>query len=236
MQHTEYLAMRRLESTHFWFVGKRASVRTLLNSLKFRNKTFLDIGSGTGGMTTFLTEWGSVTGVENNETALQLNIHKPLVKADAKKLPFKDESFDCVTIFDVLYHKNIDEAAVLAEAARVLKKDGYLIVTDCAHPALYSAHDEIMHARKRFTKKELEEIISKNNFQILRSSYLFFSTFPAFMLQRILSKKSKINKAVQSVPGWLNSLLVFVISVEAKLLRYVNLPMGSSILVIARKK
>jgi len=49
--------------------------------------------------------------------------------ADAKKLPFADASFDRVLMFDLVEHLHPWELAeALAEARRVLKEDGHLIV------------------------------------------------------------------------------------------------------------
>jgi SAM-dependent methyltransferase len=50
------------------------------------------------------------------------------LRADARKLPFGDGTFDAVVVSEVLEHIP-DDRAVIAEATRVLKKDGVLAVT-----------------------------------------------------------------------------------------------------------
>jgi SAM-dependent methyltransferase len=50
------------------------------------------------------------------------------VVADATALPFDDASFDAVTMFDVIEHVE-DDARAIAEAKRVLRPGGFLLVT-----------------------------------------------------------------------------------------------------------
>lgn len=54
-----------------------------------------------------------------------------LVRADAARIPFADEMFEAVVISFALHEKPQDVRLVmLAEAARVLKQDGILVVAD----------------------------------------------------------------------------------------------------------
>jgi ubiquinone/menaquinone biosynthesis C-methylase UbiE len=48
--------------------------------------------------------------------------------ADATALPFEDNSFDAITMFDLLEHVP-DDAKAIAEAKRVLRPGGYLLVS-----------------------------------------------------------------------------------------------------------
>jgi ubiquinone/menaquinone biosynthesis C-methylase UbiE len=114
--------MFEIEQTHFWFEGKRAFIAAMLNSLPKRSRAILDIGSGTGATTAFLSSWGHVTGLEYSPQARKLAKQKGihLVAGSANKLPFANRSFDLVTYCDVLYHKGIDEHRALTHAYRVL--------------------------------------------------------------------------------------------------------------------
>jgi len=50
------------------------------------------------------------------------------ILADGYKLPFKDESFECVVLFDVLEHTDND-LAFLRDSHRVLKSRGFLLIS-----------------------------------------------------------------------------------------------------------
>jgi SAM-dependent methyltransferase len=102
-----------------------------------RGKDILDIGFGFGGRTVRFAELGarSVAGVEvdttHAETALQFANSKS-VTFDARigigeSLPFPADSFDLVTMYDVMEHV-LRPREVLAECFRVLRPGGQLAV------------------------------------------------------------------------------------------------------------
>ncbi|MGB9883254.1 MAG: class I SAM-dependent methyltransferase [Microgenomates group bacterium] len=188
MKKNEYKKMFDFENQHFWFIGKKYFIKTLLDRyLPKKGLKILDVGCGTGGLTSFLNNYGQTVGIEKNKYAIksarQRNLNIKL--ADAQKIPFSSNSFDLVTIFDVLYHKNVkNEERVILEAKRVLKKDGFLLIADSAFSFLKSQHDKILHGNKRFTISYLSNLLNKNGFNALRSSYIFFLIFPFIFLKR----------------------------------------------------
>lgn len=55
----------------------------------------------------------------------------PLVRAVAERLPFAAAAFDLVLLFNSLHHVPVDrQSAALAEAARVLRPGGDLLVAE----------------------------------------------------------------------------------------------------------
>lgn len=85
----------------------------------------LDAGCGGGGYVDFLSKQGfDVTGVDKYDeflaVAREQNRQGHFVEGDLTALDFPDNSFDCSYCFDVLEH--IDDAAALAELARVTKR------------------------------------------------------------------------------------------------------------------
>jgi ubiquinone/menaquinone biosynthesis C-methylase UbiE len=237
MELQEYDLMYQLENTHWWFLAKRKFIATVFPKVK--KVKILDIGCGTGGTTKFLKTYGEVVGLEANPLARSLAQKRGLkiIAGTAEKLPFEKETFDVVTIFDVLYHQHIEsDIKVLKEAYRVLKPQGYLVVTDCALPFLKSPHDEIMQARERYTKKELTQKIEKAGFKVEKASYVFFLVFPLTLLKRFLDRITKSHSSnVSPVPKILNHLLLTICHLEAWLLKIGTLPGGSSLIVVAKK-
>lgn len=92
----------------------------------------LDVGCGTGLSTVALQEVArEVVGVDASAEMLALaRAAKGVryVNAQAERLPFSDGAFDLVTLSQVFHW--LDKAGFFAEARRVLREDGWLIVYD----------------------------------------------------------------------------------------------------------
>lgn len=80
----------------------------------------LDLGCGDGQIASELMKLRPDLAVEGVDVLLRPVTHIPVTLYDGAVLPFADQSFDYVTIIDVLHHTD-DPAAVLAEAARVAR-------------------------------------------------------------------------------------------------------------------
>jgi SAM-dependent methyltransferase len=90
----------------------------------------LDVACGTGFLTRHLR--GAVTGIDQSERMLAIaRERRPdgrFVNGDALALPFADGEFDRVVAAEVLEHIP-DDAAAMAELARVLRPGGTVAVT-----------------------------------------------------------------------------------------------------------
>jgi SAM-dependent methyltransferase len=95
----------------------------------------LEVGGGRSGMGARLYPQASVVTVDRDPTQLDLGSTRQgsmLVCGDACALPFRDFSFDVVTLFDVLEHI-ADDAKAAAEALRVTRPGGWVLLsTPCA--------------------------------------------------------------------------------------------------------
>lgn len=83
--------------------------------------TVLDLGAGDGQVAVALMKIRPDLKVEGVDVMLRPVRHIPVTQYDGVTLPFPDQSFDYVTIVDVLHHTE-DPAAVLTEAARVARQ------------------------------------------------------------------------------------------------------------------
>jgi SAM-dependent methyltransferase len=81
----------------------------------------LDLGSGDGSIAAALMALRPDLQVEGVDVMLRPKTQITVTQYDGVTLPFDDQSFDFVTIVDVLHHTT-DPASVLAEAARVARQ------------------------------------------------------------------------------------------------------------------
>lgn len=82
--------------------------------------TVLDLGCGDGSVAAALMSLRPDLRAEGVDVMIRPRTHIPVTRYDGETLPFPDQSFDYVTIVDVLHHTD-DPAAVLTEAARVVR-------------------------------------------------------------------------------------------------------------------
>ncbi|BAS26859.1 class I SAM-dependent methyltransferase [Limnochorda pilosa] len=92
----------------------------------------LDVGCGTGQSAVALKPIArSITGVDSSRSMLEEALSDECVRyveAPAEDLPFRDESYELVTVSLALHW--FERAKFLFEAARVLKNNGWLVIYD----------------------------------------------------------------------------------------------------------
>ncbi len=124
----------------------------------------LDIGTGTGRMIEILgPRVVHALGIDQSREMLaiaRVNLERAglgnsLVRlGDMYQLPLADHSFDAVVIHQVLHYAD-RPAEAIAEAARVLRPNGLLVVVDFAPHALEFLRDEHAHRRLGFADADL---------------------------------------------------------------------------------
>jgi len=248
MELSEYSQMYTVEQHHWWFSARRMFFARIFRRVAIdigTKRTIVDIGAGTGGMVSFLSQYGNVTGIEPNSLGRMLAKKRGIVlqKGSASDTGIKPNSCDIVSFFDVLYHQNINEVKSLAEAFRLLKPNGYLVVNDCAFAFLNSPHDRMVQGARRYTRSQLCTLIERAGFRVQYSTYSFFLLFPLFVAWRlfcaILSRLHVLTtdaSDVGEVHPLFNRILIKLCWLESFGYQYGSYPWGSSVMVIAQKK
>jgi len=243
MKIDEYRKMYDLEGTHWWFVGKRKILLTLLDKLytQTTNIRIMDVGCGTGIIMRCLEKYGSVVGIDTSDEALnfcRLRGKEKVYKANITQLPFDSSSFDLITALDVIEHVEADERA-LQELFRVCKKDGRVIITVPAYDFLWGKHDVALGHKRRYTSKKLKKKIRNVGFNIEFFSYTNIFIFPFVFIWRafenLLGPKATPHSDPIRTPFYLNKLLTRLYNFESNLLKDLNFPCGVSLLFIIKK-
>ena len=250
MRPDEYRFLYELEERHWWFVGMRRVVASLLDrDLPAGALQILDAGCGTGFMLTWLRRYGSnpsVYGLDRDPAALEYSAHrgeKRLVRGKVEALPFAADFFDLVTSFDVIYALPEREAKEsFRELARVVKQGGLVLIRVPAFGFLYSQHDRAVDTQHRYTRKELQARLEEQGLKVVRITYANSILFPLVLLWRGLSRSNRSDPQsdVRPLPRllrWLNPILGWLFALEAVWLRRLpfRLAVGVSVIALARK-
>ncbi len=243
MEKSEYEVMSAVELSHWWYGGMRAINAALLDPvLRGRSDLrILDAGCGTGGDALFLRRYGTVVGLDYSSDAARLGagrIPGMFTRGSVVSLPFADQSFDLVTSFDVLYHRAVpSEATALAEARRVLRPGGRLLMRLPAYEFLRSRHDRQVHTRRRYTARAARQLLAEAGFFVERTSYALSLLFPIPLAQRLLERVTP-DRGDQSAMGapapLINAALRWPMALEAAWIGMGgSMPFGLSIVCLA---
>lgn len=236
-----------IEKIHWWWEGRRQILRQFIAD-KPKLK-ILDIGCGTGETLTFLKDHltkPKLFGIDNSQIAINYakkRGHQNIVKVNAKKLPFEDDSFDYILLLDVLEHIH-DDASILTEAKRVLRPNGKIIVTTPALQFIWSDHDSEQGHFRRYVRRDMKQLSMKTKLRIERISYFNFFLSPAIITIRLLGRikpfkkfnsyDSKLNFDLAK-KNLVNNLLRTIFVSEIKLMKYTDYPVGISIFTVFKK-
>lgn len=240
MSPEAYLEMAETETEHWWFRGRRDVLRTMLHRLALPSGArVLEVGSGTGGNLEMLAEFGSVSGLEMDETALALTARRTGGRFDIRAghcpddMPFDGEQFDLICFFDCLEHIS-DDAGSLARMRALLAPGGAIIVTVPAYEWLWSAHDEFLHHCRRYNRASLVACAQAAGYRVDSVTYFNTLLFPlavaARLSDRMLRRDRSSGDAVPAAP--LNAALYRIFKAESRWLAHGALPFGMSLLAV----
>jgi SAM-dependent methyltransferase len=239
----------QMEQKHFWHVGRREIILDVLrrNIPDLTESKMLEVGCGNGSVLTFLNKNGiKVEGgdifMEGLAFCRQQVDTVPLYQLDVLALPFRDE-FDVIGLFDVLEHID-DDSKALMEIGQALKRSGVLLITVPAYRFLWSYFDEFSHHKRRYSRDGLISKLRQAGFTVKKASYYMFFLFPLLAAIRLIGNtrhrsgdsQVKVGMALEmkTVPV-VNEVFLGLLKLERFLLRYFNLPFGTSLIVLAKR-
>jgi len=240
MNPAAYLEMAKTESRHWWFMGRRTILATLIERLVLpQNSQILEVGCGTGGNLQMLKKFGEVCALEMDANARAIATNRTNNLYDIRPgycpdgLPFNDQCFSLICMFDVLEHIEQDTETLVA-LKQLLTKNGRILLTVPAYQWLSGPHDEFLHHKRRYSANQLRKKIVTAGLNPVKISYFNTILFPLAVIVRLkdklLGNPSATGTSVPPVP--INNLFRILFSAERFLLKRFNLPFGVSLLCV----
>ncbi len=237
----------RAEQSHFWFRGFRQYVIPAIAraTTGTPHARILDCGCGTGSNLEMLKPFGRAAGFDLTRIGTEFarsHGHK-VAQASISDIPFTSGTFDLVTSFDVFQVlPDAVEQAAIVEMSRVLKPGGWLLLHVAALEVLHGKHSVLSEEQRRYTRASLRTLVEGAGFTIERLTYDHCSLLPLMLPVRVWHRMTAADGVVAAgeseitVPAApLNAALTALVSLEAFALRFVNMPIGSSLMCLARK-
>ena len=223
-------------SNHWWFQARKKIIEDTISKNFKKKLTILDFGSGSGVNIQMLSKFGFV------------NIYEPHTKTKKYlKLRYKNKKkfkilekinrnkFDLIILADVLEHIKYDKKE-LKKLTKSLNKDGHILITVPAYKFLFSIKDKILGHHRRYNRNQILELFK--NFNKIKITYFNFFLFLPISLIIIFYKIFNINfiRKVESSPNYLvNKTLFNIFMIEKKLIQFLDLPFGISLLGLFKK-
>jgi ubiquinone/menaquinone biosynthesis C-methylase UbiE len=225
--------LKKAEGKNFWFQIRRKWIFDRLKQFTPPPAKVLEIGCGTGNVSSFLALKGyTVIGCELYAEALKMAWHGFLkVQGDATTLPFRDNSFDAVGLFDIIEHFQ-DHLSPLKEAARIVRKGGIVAVTVPARRELWSHDDDKSFHKRRYSRDTLRKVFLESHLTPLVIEYMFMSLY--LPVKYIRAQSNKIDDKLQ-INSLVNAVLKGAFEIERVISKGISLPIGTSLIAVAKK-
>jgi ubiquinone/menaquinone biosynthesis C-methylase UbiE len=178
-------------------------IKTIRKIVNLKNKTVVDIGSGTGLSTFEIAKYAKfVYGIEPENSMKKVAIKKAkkmniknikFLKGQAEKIPLKKDSVDMATAFTSIPSNysdfsNIPKMVkdVVKEVSRVVKKNGYFIIANL--PPRWGGGElaPVLHGKTRESKDSVGLILDKS----LRKEFKYKDIF-------VYSRFGSLKKALE---------------------------------------
>lgn len=208
--------------------NEKKGIRSAWHHIKFnyvkdkikKNYNHLDIGCGSGTFVNLLKNKYSV-GIDISKK--QINFANKIYGSKKKKffhykrrIPFKLNSFDSISLIELIEHLSNKEIKMLMnEAHKTLKKSGKILITTPNYFSLWPLLELILNAISevkyeeqhinKFNFHKLEKLIDKKRFRIKQlNSFILLSPFLAFISFKFSIFFSKYENLLTKIfPGFL---------------------------------
>lgn len=239
MERVVYDRMAELDEVHWWYTARRRILASLIERTVRppANARILEVGCGTGHNLKMLERFGTVDGIEIDKAARTVAEKRLGRSISSARLPelkgIKRSHYDLVAALDVVEHIDDDRSTIDALAS-CLKPGGKLLVTVPAHQWMWSAHDELNHHKRRYSKRRLRALIEESPLRLEKIGYFNSILFPLAVGARLVAKLTGRGGSDDTLPPKpVNYLFERTFAAERRLVGTVPLPPGLSLFAVA---
>lgn len=239
MERVVYDRMAEVDQVHWWYCARRLVLATIIERLVQppKHARLLEVGCGTGHNIEMLQRFGTVDAIEIDAAARSVaerRLGRPISAAPLPELEGVGRaSYDLVAALDVVEHIE-DDAATIAALAECLRPGGKLLLTVPAHQWMWSAHDELNHHKRRYSKRSLRQLIAGSPLRLEHIGYFNSFLFPLAVAARAASKLTGRGGDDDRLPPRIvNTLFDHVFAAERHLVGRLPLTPGLSLFAVA---
>jgi SAM-dependent methyltransferase len=250
-----YEWLYKFERYNFWYRVRNQILFSWIRQYLPKGASFLEIGCGTGFVSSILKIYYNNDCADISPESLKYcrlnNAGHNYFQFNLCDADFESQinltQYEGIGLFDVIEHIDNDEA-VLKKINNLMTSGGYLFVTVPANQKLWSDWDEFTCHKRRYSLEKFILLIKDAGFSIERVSYFMCVLYPIIRLSRLpqiekiikkVSLNDNIQKNIHEILGKhaiLNECFYYLFAIEIPILKYFNLPFGSSIICVAKKK
>jgi len=233
-------AMAKVQSIHWWFVGRKEIFRSVIDGFELPMQArILEVGAGSGTNLDMLASFGELHACESDQNSREFcrsngwSVIDCLLPDGISQL---NGRYDLICLFDVLEHIECDQE-VIKSLSQLLSPGGYLLISCPAYQWMFTGYDKNLGHFRRYTAKALANLVSNSELQIYRKGYFNTFLFPIVAFFRIMERLGKkvSDNTVELPSPWLNRFLLLLFRSELLIIRHFLFPYGTSALVAARK-
>lgn len=205
----------------------------LVNQFKdYLKGDILEVGCGIGNFTKLLSDYGKVSAIDINRNYIKkIKLKNSAVgfgDIEKGKYFFKNKQFASIVCLNVLEHIEDDNKS-LKNIFKLLKPGGHLILLVPYSRRLYGETDKAIFHFRRYEKAEVAKKIKSAGFKIKKSRILNIIGGIGWFISGKILKEVSVSRNKVFIFNLIGPIFLFFE-------KFIEPPLGTSVLVIASKK
>jgi 2-polyprenyl-3-methyl-5-hydroxy-6-metoxy-1,4-benzoquinol methylase len=253
-------AVTQQDWEHYWHRHRERVIRDeLAASGVASGARLIELGCGVGTVATYLNESGFCVDYGDVHEQALLDARRRVaqrlgerandrrfVRLDVAHQPLAP-GYDGALLLDVLEHIP-DDVLALSNVRKGLEAGGLVLFTVPAFQMLWAPWDDVQRHKRRYTATQARALAEAAGFEVVRTTYFFFPLFFAAGLVKLVRSARNAVLGKPELPSdmgelteartnpLINRVMLALLALENPARRKLGLPLGTSILCVARAR